>query len=274
MKTAHNKIQTPLVRYISSNNNIKISNVRNAFKQLNNQIDFKVVPPVDPNPFLHNENYVTPVNRMRLTKNNTTRSRQSYEDIDSIGAIGASLAHIKLWREAVETQTSILILEHRIYVSQEGINKKLLELLDSLAEKDIHFLSLSRISSDIFMFGTQNIFTDSKKIVPLNQLNHLIGMQAYWISPHGAKLLLNNAFPIDKHIDAYVTYAASVYPSCQFGATKYDWGLKTDRIQKSTINHNGSLLQSTPPIMIYYVVIFFVILLLIYYLYRRQTTYP
>jgi len=253
-----------LVRYISEADNKYIKSIQSAFSNLDKNIDFKTVLPVEPTPFIKDNNYVTKTNQMRLLgkeKGYISRSRQSFEDIDTIGAIGCGIAHMRLWKETIEKQTNMLVLERRVYIS-ENINKDLINMVNSLEKNDMHFLSISRMAPNIFSFKPCD-FISLKNTVPLTNLYYLIGIQAYLVTPYGAKILVNNFLPIDKHTDSYILYIASTLPKHNFCASKSNFGLSVNRLKKSSISHGGNYFQSLPSIVIIYFIIIIVIFIII-----------
>ena len=228
-----------LVRYISDHRH---QPTERAFQQ--HGVDFQYHQPVNGRVEMKERpGLITPVNHLRL---NSRRPRQSHEDFDTFGGIGCSFSHIQLWEEAVHSKYGMLILERRAYTTVDVLDPSLIPFLQSCGENGTDFVSIVRIDMGVYVHSPWLIFRQKKTLHPLDDLNILIGLQAYWVSPRGAKRLLENAFPIDKHLDAYIHYVSTKYNN-EFTFTMYDYGIGCNRMMKSTIKHGGSWLQTVPP---------------------------
>ena len=142
------------------------------------------------------------------------KTRRGHEMIESIGAVGCALSHIALWEKLVKSDQQVfLIIEDDIVASAEEWEKvrylfaKYPQLADST-------------TWDIWSIGMLECFEILDKR-PIDQYKiedvwktcaQFVGLQAYFITRRGAAALLKDVFPIQLHIDWYITYYAQVKP--------------------------------------------------------------
>ena len=251
-----------LVRHITEH---EAEETKEAF-QLLSGVSYERVPPISPEAVLRdNPSLVTPINRIRLLHQ---KPRQSYEDIDSVGALGCTLSHRALWKEAAASPRGMLILERRISTTPATIEIDIVNFMSALMDSNIvMFASFVRVDSWTILHTPElALFHPKYELYPMNHLRAFLGTQAYWLSPEGARILLRDSLPIDKHVDAYIHYVASQYPNDVFTCTRGNWGLKCNEYE-STIGHGGSFLVKQPGIvvgrLIFIHVICFVALILV-----------
>lgn len=142
-------------------------------------------------PLLQNENISL------ATKHNIlNKQRRSHGEIMSMGAIGCTMSHAKVWKEFLEKypdQQYCLVLEDDV-----KIPSNLTEILQNISLEEIG-------SFDVWLLFYTLI---DKKIKNLS--DHWIspgyfwGTVAYIISRDGAKKLLDTLYPIEVQIDRYM----------------------------------------------------------------------
>jgi glycosyl transferase family 25 len=111
--------------------------------------------------------------------------RCQHAQLPSLGAIGCSLSHIKIWQQMIDNNINYAyIFEDDVMFDDDFVNK-----LNKYLEED------QVKKADIFYFGYQHL--DHK-------LKLCIGSQGYLISNNGAKILLKNAFPLECNVDIYM----------------------------------------------------------------------
>lgn len=142
-------------------------------------------------PLLQNENISLE------TKNNILKkSRRSHGEIKSMGAIGCTLSHAKVWKEFLEKypdQPYCIVLE-----DDAKIPPNLLEILNNIPLTEIG-------SFDVWLLYYTLIEKNIKELS-----DHWIspgyfwGTVAYIISREGAKKLLDTLYPIEVQIDRYM----------------------------------------------------------------------
>lgn len=144
-------------------------------------------------------------------KNST---RRSHDMLDSIGGVGCALSHIALWTKLVESTDNVfLILEDDILATEEQ--------WDAARMLFIQNPRLAHSTTwDIWSVGTIDCYEKmgvrpaDKKVVEDKWLRceQFVGLNAYFISRTGAQKLLSEVYPIQQHIDWYITYYAQTKP--------------------------------------------------------------
>lgn len=113
-----------------------------------------------------------------------------------VGAIGCSMSHISLWKEAMKHKKNILVFEDDIKIPK-NFNKKLTIYLDQLpSEWDILYLGASNINGKKYSNNLliPNIMSDSNS-------THNTGMYAMLIHYDFLQKLIENNLPISGNID-------------------------------------------------------------------------
>ena len=119
-----------------------------------------------------------------------------WTQIDSLGALGASMSHISLWKKCIELNQPIIVLEDDVRITCD----KCKHFEQSLNEKpnDCDFLSLMYIRNKSTLSTL-----DTEKFKYMND-PYFMGAQAYYITPNAAKKLTQYALPITMHIDIHI----------------------------------------------------------------------
>lgn len=137
------------------------------------------------------------------TRQNIKRHyRRSHCEIVTSGAIGASLSHTGIWKDFLNTnQDYAVVFEDDAMITDKDMEK-------------IEYLTRSLPNSwDIWLLGTHNWAFDGK---PINnpkewwKVNDFTGAHAYVINRRGAQVLLEEAFPIETHIEYYICATAEL----------------------------------------------------------------
>jgi glycosyl transferase family 25 len=144
-------------------------------------------------------------------KNHT---RRSHDLLDSVGGVGCALSHITLWQQLVNSKDEVyLILEDDIQLPY-GTWQRIEELyvanpeLADLTKWDIW--SVGNLRCEIRPTENNISKTGARSGKPEWILcREFIGLQAYFITRNGAQKLLKEAFPVQQHIDWFITYFAA-----------------------------------------------------------------
>jgi GR25 family glycosyltransferase involved in LPS biosynthesis len=132
------------------------------------------------------------------------KTRRSNYEIDAAGAIGCSLSHFKVWEDllADPSKKATLVFEDDSSVPV-GLKEKLIRVLNA-APPDWDVLQLQRTKFAGGVTGCKPIKGDD----PWQLCTSLMGTHAYIVSRKGAEALLQKAYPIELHVDAYMAYMA------------------------------------------------------------------
>lgn len=132
----------------------------------------------------------------------TTSYRRSHYEIHSPGAVGASLSHIKAWKKFLaDGGEYALIMEDDVNLPSTFAFIVRDCIKDLPAEWDIWILGWNNDPSDMI----------HKRHEPFRNVVHFIGAHCYVVSKRAAKILVDEAFPIETHIEHYMSNVALLH---------------------------------------------------------------
>ena len=178
-----------------------------------------------------------------LTAHNVLKgTRRSHYEIDKAGAIGCSLSHFKAWQECLNSSAPAMIIfedDAQIPVDFMARLGDVLEDLPAAGSWDIITFYNREYSG-----GVKGCMPDLKKAqAPWSTCTSLMGAHAYMISRKGAQLMLDRAYPIELHVDAYMAFMARMENILMI------WHPRLSIIQTfddSDIDHGGLAILNVP----------------------------
>ena len=128
--------------------------------------------------------------------------RRAHYEIDTGGAVGATLSHIKAWNYLINGMAPALIVFEDDAILPLDFESRLDQVVAELpAEWDI-------ITFYNTQFGNGRGCEPDPKVAPLQTCTGQMGAHAYMISRRGAQRMLARAYPIEIHVDAYMAFMA------------------------------------------------------------------
>lgn len=128
-----------------------------------------------------------------------TEYRRSHYEIHSRGAIGASMSHLLAWKTFLKTDAKYaLILEDDVELPATFSMMVRDSAKDLPADWDIWILGWNHIPVDL----------ENKTTHAFKQIMHFIGAHCYIITRNTAKILVENMFPIETHVEHYMSNMA------------------------------------------------------------------
>ena len=143
---------------------------------------------------------------MRTRRNILDRTRRDHEELDTPGGVGCYLSHTTVWKQFLDRKEEYAM----IFEDDAILSVNFVHMFQS-AVKDIDLLPQK---PDIWYFsGPTRWYYESKgRPLPHTVAKNNIGpwvtpycstFTGYVINKHGARQLLEAAFPIDMHVDLY-----------------------------------------------------------------------
>jgi len=176
--------------------------------------------------------------------------------INSAGAVGCALSHIGLWDRCVALGHPIVVVEDDVHIC----NTKAKQIRNAVAHlpTDVDFASI------MYSPVLSNTGSCGAKWCPIE--HGFAGMQMYYVTPHGARILLREALPVVTHVDAYVGFVSAAHPS--FRAVRWAEHIYTfsDMLRdhlKSTLGHTVQIRKVLPHGNVFYVVVALVVIALV-----------
>ena len=175
------------------------------------------------------------------------------EDLDTdfmhtgkASAVGCSLSHIALWKKAVEMDEPIIVLEDDVRMDKDFMHAAISRIPDNVDHAAIVYLPFADRSECAEYWC---------KVQPRIGFG---GTQMYYITPRGAKILLEQALPIVSQVDVYIGYVANTrddfvsvfYKMEHF--TQYEFW---SEFSSSTIGHDLEIKKFLPESNLFYVFI-------------------
>lgn len=135
---------------------------------------------------------------LHTRQNILQKYRRSDYEINTMGAIGASLSHIGIWKAFLDSDAShIIVLEDDTLITEKN-----LQMIESL-------LPTQPAGWDMWLLGCHNWRCKSKPLGPTLQgwqsVQEFTGAHAYILSRRGAEILTADPFPIETHIEYYIS---------------------------------------------------------------------
>ena len=146
-----------------------------------------------------NDKRISPFTRQNIMR----KYRRSDYEINTPGAIGATLSHSTIWREFLKGSAEYVV----VFEDDTMIRPKDLVLIQKL-------IPTLPSNWDMWLLGTH---TWNCVSLPLtsdwdswHKVKQFTGAHAYILNRRGAELLLEEIFPIDTHIEYYISSMANL----------------------------------------------------------------
>jgi GR25 family glycosyltransferase involved in LPS biosynthesis len=128
-----------------------------------------------------------------------TEYRRSHYEIHSRGAIGASLSHLKVWKEFMKSNAKYaLIMEDDVQLPTT------FSMMVRDCAKDLPK------NWDVWVLGWNHTPVDTGKrdTTPFRRILHFVGAHCYIISRKAAKAFIDEVFPVETHVEHYMNNVA------------------------------------------------------------------
>ncbi len=192
-----------------------------------------VFPAVDASLLSIQDNRISPFARYHIEK--TLDS--DFMHTSKLSAVGCSLSHIALWEKSVELDEPIIVVEDDVRLDNKFMHDAI-----EMIPKDVDFASI------VYLPFADRSCCDRGwcNIQPRIGFG---GTQMYYVTPHGASVLLEQALPVVSQIDVYIGYVANTRPD--FKAVFYEKEYFTQyqfwtEYHASTIGHNIEIKKFLP----------------------------
>ena len=167
------------------------------------------------------------------------KKRRSHYEIDKVGAVGASLSHFACWRALLASSApAMIVFEDDIELPRDLRDRLAVMMRELPADWDM--IQFHRTE---FAGGTYDC-EPIKEGGKWQACESLMGAFAYMISREGARRLLEKAYPIELHVDAYMAFMA------RLGYIRMLWHpmleIKHLDSSDSDIEHGGAEIMGLP----------------------------
>ncbi len=141
---------------------------------------------------------------IRTKRNILHQKRRDHEDLDSVGAIGCYLSHAMLWKKFLESNEEYCIILEDDALLPDDFVARFKIAMDSLQKMPLRESVLWQLSRP-HAVGLRNALEEDTLIFNDGWAYDVVcPTTGYVLFRNSAKILLENAFPIDGHVDMYM----------------------------------------------------------------------
>ena len=155
------------------------------------------------------------------------RRRVVHADMSSRSQVACCLSHIALWKRCTETKQAMIIVEDD--VMPPNMSQRIYEA--------------TNLKGNVVLFCCASTVKDTHT----NKVSKFEGLGGYYITPHGATILLTHALPVTMHIDHYVSTCIATNDLEVYTVKNANdqWDLPESKL--STLGHSKSLFEIQVP---------------------------
>ncbi len=141
---------------------------------------------------------------IRTKRNILHQKRRDHEDLDSVGAIGCYLSHAALWKKFLESNEEYCIILEDDALLPDDFVARFKIAMDSLQKMPLRESVLWQLSRP-HSVGLRNALEEDTLIFTDGWAYDVVcPTTGYVLFRKSAQILLENAFPIDGHVDMYM----------------------------------------------------------------------
>lgn len=147
---------------------------------------------------------------LRTKRNILYQKRRDHEDLDTPGGVGCYLSHYGTWKKFLDTSATMCIVFEDDAEVPENFTELLDEALADLDQEDVRRPDIWLLSKP-FGATLQKALDLSEIQYTGNWTYDVTGpLTGYILFRQGAKVLCDNAFPIDGHVDHFMHRCAQM----------------------------------------------------------------
>lgn len=126
-----------------------------------------------------------------------TGKRGHHGDLPSTAAIGCYLSHVKVWQECVKNNKPCFVMEDDILLPMNIMSE--FEIVHQTFHMSQNTLVLMHYTCNPFIWN--DLHCDGIRSDGFQKVHVFFSTAAYYLSPSTARILLDNAFPIEHQVD-------------------------------------------------------------------------
>ena len=149
---------------------------------------------------IKNDNRVS----LRTKRNILYQKRRDHEDLDTPGGVGCYLSHYMCWKKFLDTdKEKLLILEDDAEIPDDFL-EKLMNAMEDLNQEDIKRPDIWMLAKPFAGTWVRALEIGSPTYSKNWSYDYMAPLTGYILTRQGAKILIDNAIPIDGHVDHYM----------------------------------------------------------------------
>lgn len=170
--------------------------------------------------------------RLNIMRND----RRTHREVASLGAVGASVSHASLWRKIVDSGVPYAV----VFEDDARFDLDQLQLINELAPT-------LPSEAEVWLFGVYkpNLIHDPYPNSKWSRVYHYTAAHAYVITRAAAQKFLEQVYPVEMHLDHYMSVMSVLYDipmvlhkdlHVGFGGL-LKWNSKTTAVESNTSQH-------------------------------------
>jgi GR25 family glycosyltransferase involved in LPS biosynthesis len=141
---------------------------------------------------------------LRTKRNILYQKRRDHEDLDTPGGVGCYLSHYSCWKKFLETdKEKLLVLEDDAEIPPQFL-EQLMTAMEDLNQEDIKRPDIWMLAKPFGPTLTKALELGSPTYSKNWSYDVMAPLTGYILTRQGAKVLCENAFPIDGHVDHFM----------------------------------------------------------------------
>lgn len=141
---------------------------------------------------------------LRTKRNILYQKRRDHEDLDTPGGVGCYLSHYSCWKKFLETDKErLLVLEDDAEIPN-NFTEMLMTAMEDLNQEDIKRPDIWMLAKPFGPTLTRALELGSPTYSKNWSYDIMAPLTGYILTREGAKALIDNAFPIDGHVDHFM----------------------------------------------------------------------
>lgn len=147
---------------------------------------------------------------LRTKRNILYQKRRDHEDLDTPGGVGCYLSHYSCWKKFLDTdKEKVLILEDDADIPDDFVDQ-LYQAMEDLNQEDIKRPDIWTLARPFGPTLTRAFELGSPTYSKNWSYDVVAPLTGYILTREGAKILIDNAFPIDGHVDHFMRRCAQM----------------------------------------------------------------
>jgi GR25 family glycosyltransferase involved in LPS biosynthesis len=142
------------------------------------------------------------------------KERYDHRFFNKPGGFGCYLSHVQAWKWILEKNKPCIIFEDDAYFHMgkktPSLIQKMFRKVDAhFSQKEARVVFLGYIEVPGFKRTFERTITEEKMGKPFLFHGIMHGLQGYYVTPAAARILIENAFPIEMQVDSYIGMLAT-----------------------------------------------------------------
>jgi GR25 family glycosyltransferase involved in LPS biosynthesis len=147
---------------------------------------------------------------LRTKRNILYQKRRDHEDLDTPGGVGCYLSHYSCWKKFLNTDKQYLLIFEDDAIIPDDFLPSLQGAMEDLNEEDLKRPDIWTLAMPFGPTLTRALELGTPTYNKNWSYDVVAPLTGYILTRNGAKVLVDNAFPIDGHVDHFMRRCAQM----------------------------------------------------------------